>query len=293
VILVAGGTGVLGTRLVALLTDAGLCVRVMTRNRSRAGHLRGPLVEIVEGDAGDRAAVRQATTGATTVVSAIQGFGGVDPGGARAVDGDGNSNLITEAVSADVERFLLVSTQGASARHPMELFRMKYRAEQELMGSPLDWTILRPAAYLETWIALLGQEPGPIRVFGRGDNPINFVSARDVASVAALAITGAQLRREAVDVGGPENLSFNDFAGAMLVATGRSGRVRHVPRPLMRAMATLLRPTRPILAAQIGASVVMDTRPMTCDTTAASRRWPQLHRTTLAELITPPNGSGA
>jgi uncharacterized protein YbjT (DUF2867 family) len=32
----------------------------------------------------------------------------------------------------------------------MELFRMKYLAEQELKASGLAWTIIRPTAYIET-----------------------------------------------------------------------------------------------------------------------------------------------
>ena len=49
-ILVAGGSGRLGTLLVQRLVARGAAVRVLTRARTRAAHLENSLVEIVEGD---------------------------------------------------------------------------------------------------------------------------------------------------------------------------------------------------------------------------------------------------
>ena len=49
-ILVAGGSGTLGTRLVPLLTRRGQRVRVLTRERARATHIGGEGVEVVAGD---------------------------------------------------------------------------------------------------------------------------------------------------------------------------------------------------------------------------------------------------
>jgi len=95
VILVAGGTGRLGTMVVALLRQRGLEVRVLTRDRSRAAHLSGANVEVVEADVRDLESVRRAVAGARTVVSAIQGFAGTKDGSPVTIDRDGNRNLIT------------------------------------------------------------------------------------------------------------------------------------------------------------------------------------------------------
>ena len=67
---------------------------------------------------------------------------------------------------------------------------MKYAAEQALQASGLSWTIIRPTAYMETWAKLIGEplvKTGKTRIFGRGVNPINFVSASDVAQFVASA----------------------------------------------------------------------------------------------------------
>ncbi len=146
-ILVAGGTGRLGTKVVGLLLQRRLEVRVVTRDRSRAAHLAGTGVDIVEGDVRNLPAVLRAVAGARTVVSAIQGFAGTKDGNPATIDRDGNRNLILAAREAGVEHFVLVSVKDASPDHPAQLMRMKYAAEQDLKTSGLAWTIIRPTAH--------------------------------------------------------------------------------------------------------------------------------------------------
>ena len=74
-VLVAGGSGRLGTRAVARLLDRGSTVRVLTREPGRAAHLPEG-VQVVVGDVRERATLEPAVDGVTQVVSAIQGFAG-------------------------------------------------------------------------------------------------------------------------------------------------------------------------------------------------------------------------
>jgi len=264
VILVAGGTGRLGTMVVALLRQRGLEVRVLTRDRSRAAHLSGANVEIVEADVRDLESVRRAVAGARTVVSAIQGFAGTKDGSPVTIDRDGNRNLILAGREAAVEQFVLVSVKDASPNHPAELMRMKYAAEQDLMASGLAWTIIRPTAYIETWCDVLGRpllDKGKTQVFGRGLNPINWVSAADVAEFVALATRDPAFRGEVIEVGGPENLTMTAFVDIFRKEIGSSGNVGHIPPLAMRLMAVVMSLTNPGMARQIQMGVVMDTRP--------------------------------
>lgn len=284
-ILIAGGTGTLGNRIVRLLKARGLEMRLLTRNP--AGHLEDDLVEVVAGDVRDPLTVGRATSGAQTVVSAIQGFSGSGDCSPRTVDQQGNSNLIQAARAGGAEHFILVSVHGAAPDHPMELFRMKYLAERELLESGLSWTIIRPTAYMETWATLLGKpllETGRTRIFGRGNNPVNFVSAHDVARFVELAVADPSLRGELVEVGGPENLSMNQFAQTFEAVAGKAGKKSHVPLPMMRLMAALIRPVNPTLARQIQAGVVMDTCDMSFDPSDTFRRYPSIPLTRLAEV---------
>jgi uncharacterized protein YbjT (DUF2867 family) len=287
-ILIAGGSGNLGTRAVRLLTARGLAVRVLTRDPARARHLAGESVEIVQGDVRDPRAVGAAVVGVQTVISAIQGFSGAGADNPKTVDGQGNHNLIHAARAGGAEHFILVSVHGAAPDHPLELFRMKYQAEQELRASGLAWTIVRPTASMETWSTVIGApliETGRTRLFGRGNNPINFVAADDVAQFVALAASDPALRGELVEVGGPENLSLRQFAQVFETVTGRTGAKSHVPLPMMRLLAVLLRPVQPTIARQIQAGVIMDTRNMAFDPAETTRRYPAIALTPLADVV--------
>jgi NADH dehydrogenase len=154
---------------------------------------------------------------------------------------------------------------------------MKHRAEEALRASGLAWTILRATAFMETWAMLVGEplvRTGKTTIFGRGRNPLNFVSAHDVATFVELAVTDPALRGATVDVGGPESLTFCDVVATFERETGRRGTTRHVPRPL-----------NPGLARQIQAGVVMDTFGFAFDGAERARRFPSIPLTSLAEVV--------
>lgn len=190
-ILVAGGTGLLGARIVQRLTDRGEQVRVLTRDVHRAAHLPAG-TDIAVGDL-RHADLDAFVAGCSTVVSAVHGFAGPSRTSPAAVDRGGNLNLIAAATRTGVNRFVLVSVVGATAGHPMSLHRMKYAAEQELRGSGLNGVIVRATSFLETWREIIGAklaDGGPALVLGPGLNCINFVGADDVAAFVTLAATG-------------------------------------------------------------------------------------------------------
>jgi uncharacterized protein YbjT (DUF2867 family) len=296
VIVVAGGTGTLGARVVPRLAGAGLAVRVMTRDPARARHLSGLGVEVVRGDVRDPASIGAALRGAGAVISAVHGFagsGGVSP---ASVDRAGNANLI-HAASLAGTAFVLISAVGASPSHPIGLFRAKYAAEETLRASGIGWTIVRATAFMETWATIMSEPlraSGKIPVFGGGDNPVNFVSANDVAALTALAVTDPGLRGRVLEVGGPDNLTFNQLAVIVQEITGCRGAVRHIPRTALQAMAWLAPAIKPALARQARAALVMDTLDMTFDPTPTRRAIPDLPETdirvALKELLEGPPG---
>ncbi len=275
-ILVAGGTGYLGKVVVERLVGVGERVRVLSRREaaSRDG------VEIATGDVRDPDAVARAMVGVRVVVSAVHGFV-EDP---RGIDHDGNANLVAAARAAGVEHFVLLSVHGASADHPIEMFRMKHLAEQNLVASSLAWTIIRPTAFMEMWLTMVGApllKNGSTTIFGRGKNPINFVSVHDVARHVELAVTDPTLRGRIIEAGGPENISFCDFVATFEKVTGTSGKHRHVPLPMMRVMSWIMRGLKPSLGRQIRAGVVMDTEDLTFDIATPTR----VPMTALADAI--------
>lgn len=282
-ILVAGGTGTLGREVVARLRSSGQQVRVLTRTAARAGGLDAG---IVVGDVRDAAALPDAVNGCSAVVSAVHGFLGGRGAGPAEIDAQGNVNLMRAASEAGVGQFVLLSVLDARADHPMSLHRAKYAAEQHLYASGLSWTVLRPAAYAETWAGVIGAKlpvGGPALVFGRSTNPINFVSALDVAALVERAITDPSLRGQTIDIPGPSNLTMVQFARLLGAA-----RIRHVPRGALRLLATAAAPFAPALARQAAAALIMDTTGMAADSSALHGRFPDITWHQIPELTSQP-----
>lgn len=71
-------------------------------------------------------------------------------------------------------------------------------------------TIVRATAFVELWIDLLtsttGRSGRPL-VFGRGRNPINFVSVRDVAALVERVVTDQDPPGRTLEIGGPDTLT--------------------------------------------------------------------------------------
>src|SRR6478735_12531415 len=106
-ILVAGGTGRLGSLLVRRFAERGQEVRVLTRDRSRAEHLGGSACAVVVGDVRDPSSLEPAMVGVDVVVSAIQGFAGPGRVTPATVDDQGNVNLIDAAAATGADVVLM------------------------------------------------------------------------------------------------------------------------------------------------------------------------------------------
>jgi len=283
VITIVGGTGRLGRLVASRLVADGRPVRLVGR------HVHDGLpdgTEFVAADVRRPQTLSAAVTGSDVVVSAVQG---VDPtyGESPAeVDRDGNLALIRAArgVGADV---VLLSSIDASPEHPMELMRMKAAAEQELrQGEPgrVDWTVVRPTAYVELWAEMMRQTAGRSgvpKVFGRGANPVNFVTVADVAAAVHRAVVDPSLRGAVIDVGGPEDLTMTELAR---LVTGQS-RVAHIPRAALRVMSVAMTRVRPAQARLATMALQMDTIPMAHDPTSSREDHPWLPCTPVAEAL--------
>ena len=285
-ILVVGGSGRLGSSVANRLHRRGLAVCVLSRGlAANPGTLDGG-VEVVQGDVRDPASLVAPMEGVDVVVSAIQGFagrGGVTP---QSVDRDGNIHLIDAAERAGADMVML-SVIGASAGSGMELMRMKFAAEQRLRSGRGQWTILRSDAYAETWIGLLEQtagRSGKPRVFGRGDNPISWVSVEDVAAVVERAVVDNSLRGRVLELCGPEPETLTRLAEMVMAHHGWTGTPKNVPRSMLHLMANTVGRIKPELGRQSRAALAMDSLPTSHDA-ALRREFPDLPCTPVSQVV--------
>ncbi len=258
-IVVVGGSGLLGRQVVSDLVARGERVRAVVRDAQLGRDVLGGDVEVVAADVRRAEGLDDAVAGGSVVVSAVHGFLGGRGAGPVEVDERGNANLIDAAAAAGAS-VVLVSVLGAAAGSALDLFRAKHAAEQHLRDSGTPWTIVRAGPFLQTWLAVLEQtarKSGRPVIFGRGEQPIGFVSATDVAAAVSSAAVDTALRGQVFELAG-EPITMVELASALQAARGWVGTSRHVPRPALRTFATLARAVNPAFARKNRAALAMD-----------------------------------
>lgn len=286
--LIVGGSGALGGAIVRRLLAAGESVRVMTRTPAQVTALAD--AEIVHGDLLDRDSVARACQGASTIVAAAHAIFGRGETASVHVDGRGHRDLIDAAKSAGASRFVYTSIYDAGPEfHAVPFVRIKYETEQYLKSSGLDYTILRPTAFMESHAHFLIGEPilrkGKTVLFGQGELPRNFVAADDVAQVAMRAFSDPALSAQTIDVGGPGNHSNMDVVRLYEQASGRKAKVTHVPLGVLKVASCVLRPLHPGLSQIMQLSILADRTDQSFDAGPLQQRF-SLALTRLEDWVT-------
>ena len=270
-ILVVGGTGELGSRVVRLLREQGHDVRCMVREGSSETDLRALGAEVVRGDLTDPVSLPEACQGATTVMATATAIGRVLDGTRtptiHQVDEVGMAALVTAAESAGVGRFVYMSFPGVDAATGTPLERAKLATERLLEASAMRAVVVRADAFQEIHLgpaARFDIAAGKIAVIGKGDSPRRWISTQDVAALlAALAVEPDP--PEVLTVGGPEAISKNEAVAVVESATGRKMKVQHMPRIIARLAIRLLDKRNAALASAFGAGLLQDVRPADWD----------------------------
>ena len=265
-VLVAGGTGTLGSAIVRKLLASGRPVRVMTRDGGRAAPLAARGADVAIADLRDAESLRVACRGVTHVMTTANAFAAGGAASIDDVDGRGNRNLVDAAKQAGVRQFVFTSARLPDSFRRIDYFAAKAAAEAYVRASGLVWTILRPSAFMETWAAIIGESivrSGATRIFGAGNLPVNFVAVDDVASVAVMTLDRMEARGAIVEIGGPENLTLMQVADVFDRHTGRPSRRTHMPAPVLRVLGAVLKPFNPVFARQLqaGALVAVEAQP--------------------------------
>jgi uncharacterized protein YbjT (DUF2867 family) len=262
-ILLCGGTGLLGSRIAQRLAERSLAFRALVRPGTDAAELERLGAEIARGDLRDAATLPAAVAGMRTVITTANAIsrvlGGKTDLTLRDVDDRGNANLVRAAEEAGVERFVFLSFPGAILAASTPFADAKMATEQRLRDSSMH-DIVRPEAYQEVWLSPLVQFDWPHRsvtIFGKGDAPAAYVAVDDVAeAVVRLAVAPDPPRL--TEFGGPEALTRNQAADAFERALGEPIKRRHVPRAALRLGTVALRPFKPALASVMGQALRAD-----------------------------------
>ena len=268
-VLVAGGTGFIGSRVVDELLKRGEHrIVVMTRDPRTARRKTG--VEYVRGDVGDQASLEAATKGIDVVVHAVQ-FPNHPVENPRKgwtyeqVDGAGTERMVAAATKNGVRRFVYVSGAGARPGRSQPWFRAKERAENAITSSGMEYVILQPSwiygpddRSMNKFVAFVRWLP-IVPVIGSGQEQVQPVFVEDAGQVAAAAVDEPQATNKVFELGSSPPITMDEILRTIMRVLGKKKPLLHQPAWLVKIPASVIQylPNAPLSPGAID-FIVMD-----------------------------------
>jgi uncharacterized protein YbjT (DUF2867 family) len=249
---ILGGTGFLGTRLVARLIKDKHQVTVLSRDRELHKHLLVlPGLTLENCDVYEEAQLSERFRGKDAVINLVgilneRGFGGR---GFRRAHLELTRVVLQAARSAGVGRLLQISALKAAIDAPSHYLRSKGAAEKLIReeGANLDWTVFQPSVmfgpgdtFLNRFAGLLGAVPFafPLAMPHARFQPV-FVDDVVDAIVRCLQQPGAS-RHQTYQLGGPQIYTLREIVGMVSKITGRGRLIIGLPNFAARVQALLM-----------------------------------------------------
>lgn len=222
-ILVTGGAGVLGGKVVERLRPAGIEPRVLSHS-NRPGTIQG---DLLTGEG-----LEEAVSGVDTIVHcASSPFRK-----ARRTDVDGTGRLLDAASRAGVSHVVYISIVGIDRASSYPYYRVKLETERMIERSPIPHTIVRSTQFYDLvfmairFLARLPVMPIPKGLIGQ---PIDAGEVADRMVELALSEPAGRVS----DIGGPEVRTVDDIARSYLKAMGIRKKTVTFPLPGKAARA--------------------------------------------------------
>jgi uncharacterized protein YbjT (DUF2867 family) len=217
-IVVTGSTGNVGGPLIGELAALDVPTRAVIHTPEKAGVVEQEGVEVIIGDFGAPKTLDAALEGAERAFL-------LTPPDPRQPEWE--KNFVEAAERTGVRHVVKLSAQGADADSPKRIGRIHSACERLLKESDMAWTFLRPSIFMQTTLAYAGQVAAEGRFYAPlAEAKTSLIDARDVAAVAARALTEDDHEGQVHELTGPEAISHRDIAETLSAVLGRP--VEHV-----------------------------------------------------------------
>ena len=250
-ILVIGGSGFVGSHIIAQLAATGRTVTVPTRRLQRARHLLVlPTVQVVEANIHDDATLNRLVRGADAVINLV-GILHSRPGTPYGPDFarahvELPRKIIAACAANGVTRYLHMSSLGAAADAPSMYQRSKAAGEAVALSDPrIATTIFRPSVvfgpedkFLNMFASL--QKVLPVMLIGGAEGKLQPVFVGDVARAFVNALENRATFGKALDLAGPTVYTLRELVMLAGSYSGHSRPVIGLPDSLARLQALLL-----------------------------------------------------
>lgn len=246
-ILVTGGTGFVGPKVVHALRAQEREVRCLVRKPGRAGTLKAWGCEVVQGDVTDAESLRQAAEGCEAVVHLVAIIAGSRADFDRVMTG-GTQNAVAAAKAAGVRRFVLMSALGVSeqTRTLVPYYEAKWAMEEAVRDSGIEHVVFRPSFVFGRDGGILPLFVRQVRwspvtpVLGSGDRQLQPIWVEDVAAHFAGAVDLPAAANRTFELVGPDRVTWNELYDRIARTLGKRRSQVHVPILLARTGAAVI-----------------------------------------------------
>ena len=212
-ILFTGLTGAVGTEILKLLPEYDIQSRGLIRDSGKAGVLTDAGVEVVCGDLGDPAAVREALQGCDKAFLLM----------ANAREQlELEKGFVDAARAAGTGYLVKMSANGANSNSTSLLKRYHGDSEQYIRESGLPHTLIRPNFFMQNMLHIAGSIVAEDKFYmPMRDGQVGIIDVRDVARFILAVLTGSGHDGKTYEITGPELVSFSDIAEQLSGVMGR------------------------------------------------------------------------
>ena len=261
-VVVFGGTGFLGRRVVRHLLARGLGVRVASRHPHRSDGLfarHDPLLESIEADIHDERSVAHALAGACAAVNAVSLYVERGQETFHAVHVEAAQRVAAQARQAGVERLAHVSGIGSDPASPSLYIRKRGEGERAVRAAFPQAVLIRPAVmfgpdagFLTSLLDLLRRLP-VYPMFGRGRTRLQPAHVDDVAEAIARALQRPETQPVPYECGGPRIYTYEELLRAVAREAGLKPRLVPVPFAAWHVLARVaeILPSPPVTRNQV------------------------------------------
>lgn len=226
-----GATGMTGRALVAALKEKGAAFRCLVRDPAKAAETLGSDVELVQADLADAASIEAGLQGCDKLFV----LSGHSP-----VMVEQQLNAVNAAKAAGVNHIVKLSGGSFIIKEdtPAMIGRGHWQIEQEIRGSGLDWTFLRPGFFMQNFLnmaeAIKGM--GKVMMPVPGDVGLGMIDVRDTADAAATILTTDGHAGQVYELSGPD-VTPAEAVAAIGEAIGKE--ITFVPVPMEGAIGAM------------------------------------------------------
>ena len=217
-ILFTGLTGTVGKEILKLLPEFDVQAKGLVRDMNKADAIKAAGVEVIRGDLGDSAAVKEAMRGCDR---------------AFLLTANAQQQLVLEKGFVDaaretgIRRLVKMSANGADSNSTALLKRYHGDAEKYVRESGLPYTLVRPNFFMQNMLHVASGIVEQDKYFmPMRDGRVGIIDARDVARFVLTVLTRSGHENKMYEITGSELVSFHDIASQLSEVMGRE--IRYV-----------------------------------------------------------------